>query len=114
MKSKFYGKTVTNIWNNVVRYGIVRESKEENGWLYVRCTWIEDNKYEMDDKRVSKLRGVEPASPWFRIDKISFINVNDEISKLAKLSYAAHQVAGSADFDYYLTDKSNIRYAEWT
>jgi len=114
MKSKFYGKTVTNIWNNVVRYGIVRESKEENGWLYIKCTWIDDDKYEMDSERVCKLRGLTQTSTWMRIDKVNFINVDDEISKLAKLSYAAKQVDGSAEFEYYLTESSNIRYSEWT
>lgn len=115
MKSKFYGKSVTNIWNNVVRYGVVRESKEKNGWIYVKCTWIGDEAYEKDISLVCELRGLEKNEDWVRIDKINFLDIDKEIKKLVKLSYSIRQIDGSADFDYYLTDDNNsVKYAEWT
>ena len=63
-RSKFYGKAVTNIWNNNPRYGIVRESKIENEWVYLRCTWIDDYLYEKDIERICELRNVERNDQW--------------------------------------------------
>ena len=114
MKSKFYGRAVRNIWNDNTRYGIIRESKSENGWLYVKCKWIGDEKYEMDANRVSELRGIEKKENWTRIDKVKFIDIDQEINKLATLSYSVNQLNNSADFNYYLTESNNINYSEWT
>ena len=110
-RSKFYGKAVTNIWNNNPRYGIVRESKIENEWIYLRCTWIDDYLYEKDIERICELRNVERNDQWIRIDKINFLDVKKEISKLSKLSYVIRQLSGEVNFDYYLTDECNKKYA---
>ena len=112
MKSKFYGAAVVNIWGDTVRYGIVRDSKECGDWTYLNCDWSDDHAYEHDKERVCNLRGVErdTALEWLRVDKVKFINIKDEITKLSKLSYAVSEVDGSSDYNYYLTENSN-RYA---
>ncbi len=107
MKSKFYGAPVINIWAGTVRYGIVRDSKECNGWAYLKCDWIGDDAYENDIDRVCQLRNVERKDDWIRVDKVRFININKHINKLSKLSYAVKEVDGSADYSYYLTSDSN-------
>ena len=116
MKSKFYGKPVTNIWNGVVRYGVVRESKESNGWMYVSCSWVNDEAYKQDISRVCRLRGIEKREKeWIRVDKINFLDIDKEIKKLVKLSHSARQIDGSVDFNYYLNEDTNsFRYSEWT
>lgn len=110
MQSKFYGKPVVNIWNGTIRYGVIRESKEQSGWLYVRCTWIDDEAYENDINLVCELRGLDRKDDWLRIDKVSFIDIEEHITKLSKLSYAVRQVDGSGDFNYYLTESTH-RYS---
>tara|TARA_R110002012_G_scaffold89765_1_gene219966 strand:+ start:1018 stop:1365 length:348 start_codon:yes stop_codon:yes gene_type:complete len=115
MKSKFYGAAVVNVWGDTIRYGIVRDSKECGGWTYLNCDWIDDHAYEHDKERVCNLRGVErdAALEWLRVDKVKFINIKEEITKLSKLSYAVSEVDGSSDYNYYLTESSN-RFAVLT
>jgi len=109
MKSKFYGAAVVNVWANTIRYGIVRDSKEHNGWTYLNCDWIDDDAYEHDKERVCNLRGVERDADleWLRVDKLKFIDIKEQITKLSKLSYAVSEIDGSSDYNYYLTESSN-------
>jgi len=112
MKSKFYGAPITNIWGNTIRYGIIRDSKECDGWLYLECDWIDDELYEHDIERVCNLRGIEKdeSLEWLRIDKINIIDIKEHVTKLSKLSYAVKEVDGSVDYNYYLTESSYDPY----
>ena len=106
-EDEFRGTPVTNIWNNTVRYGVVLESKKCGDWMYLRCDWIDDDAYEHDIKTVCQLRNVDRNDDWIRVDKVKFINIQEHINKLSKLSYAVSEIDGSTDYSYYLTDHSN-------
>jgi len=108
-KDKFYGAPVTNIWNGTIRYGVVKESKQCGGWMYLKCDWIDDDAYENDRNTVCRLRGLErdESLDWVRVDKIKFVNIQEQINKLSKLSYTVSQIDGSSDYSYYLTDHSH-------
>jgi|15BtaG_2_1085339.scaffolds.fasta_scaffold81831_2 hypothetical protein len=106
-KDKFHGAPVTNIWNGMPRYGVVLESKECGNWVYLKCDWIDDEVYEQDIQTVCHLRNVERNDEWVRVDKVRFINIQEHITKLSKLSYAISEIDGSSDYSYYLTDHSN-------
>tara|TARA_R100000030_G_scaffold33654_2_gene25107 strand:- start:5899 stop:6252 length:354 start_codon:yes stop_codon:yes gene_type:complete len=108
-EDKYIGTPVTNIWNGTIRYGVVMESKESNNWMYLKCNWIDDDAYEHDRETVCRLRGLErdESLDWIRVDKVKFINIQEHINKLSKLSFAVKEVDGSVDYSYYLTDHSN-------
>ena len=56
----FIGKPVYKIWaTNALRFGNVTAEKTKDGWKYIRVNWKDDEAYEMDIKRVVKLRNIE-------------------------------------------------------
>jgi len=68
-----------------LRFGKIEERKMCNNWAYVRVNWVGDTALEMDRARVMELRGCDKYSDWYRIDKVSFFNKNELISKINKL-----------------------------
>ena len=84
---KMIGKPVSSVFGGTFRYGLIRETKTENGWTFFRCDWIDDEAYEMDMNRKAKLRNIERNEiDWIRADKVTFIDVESEIDKLIKIN----------------------------
>ena len=80
-------KIVMNIWGGVPRFGRVIEEKIENNWRYVKVNWVNDEAFEMDHRRVLKLRNmkVDEKFDWYRSDKVRIINLSKLISTLSDL-----------------------------
>lgn len=80
------GKTVwAKFGDNAIRFGKVQETKSCGDWSYVRVDWVDDEAFEMDRQRVINLRGYDKYSDWYRIDKISFFDKEELVSKINKL-----------------------------
>lgn len=80
------GNTVWNKFgDHELRFGKVTETKTCGGWSYVRVDWVGDEAFEMDRQRVINLRGYDKYSDWYRIDKISFFDKEELVSKINKL-----------------------------
>ena len=78
-------KVVMNVWGGIPRFGRVVEEKTKNNWTYVKVSWVNDDKFKMDRQRVFELRGYDKYSDWYRIDKVSVIDVSKLISTLSEV-----------------------------
>ena len=87
MRMSMLEKIVMNIWGGVPRFGRVIEEKIENNWRYVKVNWVNDEAFEMDHRRVLKLRNmkVDEKFDWYRSDKVRIINLSKLISTLSDL-----------------------------
>jgi|TARA_R110000787_G_scaffold280515_1_gene391275 hypothetical protein len=78
-----------NVWSkygdHTLRFGKIAEEKIENGWVFVRVDWVDDHAFNMDRQRLISLRGVDSRSDWSRIDKLSFFEKDELVSKINKL-----------------------------
>ena len=78
-----------NVWSkygdHVLRFGKILEEKIENGWVFVRIGWVDDDAFNMDRQRLIRLRGEDFRSDWSRIDKVSFFEKEELVSKINKL-----------------------------
>ena len=79
------GKSVWAVFGNSLRFGSIIEAKECGTWTYVRVDWVDDHAFEMDRQRVIELRGSDRYSDWYRIDKVSFFDKEELVSKINKL-----------------------------
>ena len=68
-----------------LRFGKVAETKTCDGWAYVRVDWVDDGEFEMDRRRIIELRGYDKYSDWYRIDKVSFFDKEQLVTKINKL-----------------------------
>ena len=87
MRMSMLEKIVMNIWGGVPRFGRVIEEKIENNWRYVKVNWVNDEAFEMDHRRVLKLRNIKVYEKfdWYRSDKVRIINLSKLISTLSEL-----------------------------
>jgi len=80
------GNTVwTKFGDHELRFGKVAETKTCGGWAYVRVDWVDDEAFEMERRRIMELRGYDKYSDWLRIDKVSFFDKEELVSKINKL-----------------------------
>ena len=75
----------TKFGDHCLRFGKVVETKTCDGWAYVRVDWIDDAEFEIDRQRVIDLRGYDKYSDWYRIDKVSFFEKEELVTKINKL-----------------------------
>lgn len=80
------GNTVwSKFGDHCLRFGKVVEEKIQNGWVYVRVDWVDDEAFEMDRQRVMELRGTDKYDDWVRVDQVSFFKkegLNNTFNKL--------------------------------
>ena len=105
--SDIIGKAVMMPFGNSFRYGVVTNTKVENDWTFVRCRWVEDEAFEHDVNLVCRLRNLEREEEWNRVDKIRFISIGEQISKLSKLSVLSRSEEENSQ-EYFLTQSSNF------
>ena len=105
--SDIIGKPVMMPFGNTFRYGVVTNTKVENDWTFVRCRWVEDEAFEHDVNLVCRLRNLDREEEWNRIDKIRFISIGEQISKLSKLSVLSRSEEENSQ-EYFLTQSSNF------
>jgi hypothetical protein len=110
--SDLIGKPVMMPYGTSFRYGVVVNTRQEDGWTFVRCRWVEDDAFNHDVERVCNLRNLEREEEWNRVDSVSFISIGEQISKLSKLSVLCRNEEGNPQ-DYYLTQSNNF-YAALT
>ena len=101
------GRPVMMPFGNSFRYGVVTNTKVENDWTFVRCRWVEDEAFEHDVNLVCRLRNLDREEEWNRIDKIRFISIGEQISKLSKLSVLSRSEEENSQ-EYFLTQSSNF------
>jgi hypothetical protein len=68
-----------------LRFGKVAETKTRGGWAYVRVDWVDDSAFELDRQRVLEMRGYDKYTDWYRIDKVSFFDKEELVTKINKL-----------------------------
>lgn len=105
--SDIIGKAVMMPFGNSFRYGVVTNTKVEDGWTFVRCRWVEDEAFEQDVNLVCRLRNLEREEEWNRVDKIRFISIGEQISKLSKLSVLSRSEEEKSQ-EYFLTQSANF------
>jgi hypothetical protein len=105
--SDIIGKAVMMPFGNSFRYGVVTNTKVEDGWTFVRCRWVEDEAFEQDVNLVCRLRNLEREEEWNRVDKIRFISIGEQISKLSKLSVLSRSEEENPQ-EYFLTQSANF------
>ena len=105
--SDIIGKAVMMPFGNSFRYGVVTNTKVEDGWTFVRCRWVEDEAFEHDVNLVCRLRNLEREEEWNRVDKIRFISIGEQISKLSKLSVLSRSEEEKSQ-EYFLTQSANF------
>ena len=110
--SDIIGRPVMMPYGNSFRYGVVTNTRVEDGWTVARCRWVEDGAFEHDINLVCSLRNLEREEEWNRVDKIRFINIGESINKLVKLSVLAKSDEENTQ-EYFLTQSSNF-YAALT
>jgi hypothetical protein len=110
--SNLIGKPVMMPYGTSFRHGVVVNTREENGWTFVNCRWVDDEAFNHDVERVCSLRNLEREEEWNRVDKVRFISIGEQISKLAKLSVLTKSEDGNAQ-EYFLTQSNNF-YAALT
>tara|TARA_B100000214_G_scaffold363464_1_gene328997 strand:- start:5229 stop:5528 length:300 start_codon:yes stop_codon:yes gene_type:complete len=86
------GDVVYNEWHGIRRYGVVQSlSVKEEGlnvpWAYARVKWFDDEPYEKVVENTNLLRndGTDIYKDEYRIDKITNINLDREVSTLTKI-----------------------------
>jgi len=105
--SDIIGKPVMMPFGNTFRYGVVTNTKVEDGWTFVRCRWVDDEAFEQDINLVCRLRNLEREEEWNRVDKIRFISIGEQISKLSKLSVLSRSEEENSQ-EYFLTQGTNF------
>jgi len=110
--SEIIGRSVMMPFGNSFRYGVITNTKVEDGWTFVRCRWVEDVAFEHDVNLVCRLRNLEREEEWNRIDKIRFISIGESINKLVKLSVLTKSDEENTQ-EYFLSQSSNF-YAALT
>lgn len=86
------GDVVYNEWHGIRRYGIVQSLniKEEGltvPWTYAKVKWFDDEPYERVVENTNRLRndGSDIYKSEYRIDKLSNLNIDKELSTLTKI-----------------------------
>jgi hypothetical protein len=80
------GKTVWTVFGNTLRFGTVVDTRSDGGWLFVKCEWVQDEKYEKQVQMVCSLRRTERIEEWNRIDKIHEFDSEKLKEKLKELT----------------------------
>ena len=85
------GDAVFQLYSGTRRYGKVVEVKENfknDGWLWAKVDWIDDEKYVNSQKWKAKMRNKEDnyyISEYYRCDDIQKIDLDKSIRTLLKL-----------------------------
>jgi len=83
---RMINRSVWATFGRTLRLGSVVEQKKEDGWVFLRIDWKDDEGFENDRQRVIKLSGgTDRYSDWYRVDKINFFNKEDLLNTINKL-----------------------------
>lgn len=79
-------RSVWATFGRTLRLGSVVEQKKEDGWVFLRINWKDDEGFEHDRQRIINLSGgTDRYSDWYRVDKINFFNKEDLLNTINKL-----------------------------
>ena len=68
-----------------LRFGNITAEKMDGKIRMVKVDWKDDNGFENDRELVKQMRHYDKYSDWYRIDKVSVIDVSELISTLAEV-----------------------------
>ena len=82
------GDTVFQDYQDIMRYGVVYETNQKEGWLYAKVKWFNDEVYVRAMTDLARLRGTayeDHALSEYRIDMLKIIDLEKHYSTLTKI-----------------------------